>query len=143
MKTLTLLAAAAGALVLAASSMASHVAAPTVTVRSSSFGKVLFDGRGFVLYAFTKDRGRSACSGACATAWPAYTVRGSLKAGPNVKPSLLGTVRRTNGARQVTYAGRPLYYYVGDKRPGQILCQNVSEFGGLWLIVRPSGALVR
>jgi predicted lipoprotein with Yx(FWY)xxD motif len=60
-----------------------------------------------------------------------------------VKASLLGTIRRANGSRQVTYAGRPLYYYVGDKKPRQILCQNVSEFGGLWLVVRPSGKLVR
>jgi predicted lipoprotein with Yx(FWY)xxD motif len=39
----------------------------------------------------------------------------------------------------VTYAGRPLYYYVGDKKPGQVLCQNVNEYGGLWLVMRPSG----
>jgi predicted lipoprotein with Yx(FWY)xxD motif len=117
--------------------------APTVTTHGSSYGKVLFDSRGFVLYAFTKDRRRSACSGACARAWPPYVVRGGLRAGTGVKSSLLGTVRRANGSRQVTYAGRPLYYYVGDKKPGQILCQNVSEFGGLWLIMRPSGQLVR
>ena len=43
----------------------------------------------------------------------------------------------------LSYAGRPLYYYVNDRRPGQILCQNVAEFGGTWLIVRPSGKLVR
>ena len=48
-----------------------------------------------------------------------------------------------DGSRQATYAGRPLYYYVGDRKPSQILCQNVSEFGGLWLVVRPSGTLVR
>jgi hypothetical protein len=44
---------------------------------------------------------------------------------------------------QVTYAGRPLYYYVGDKRAGQVLCQNVPEFGGTWLVLRASGRLVR
>jgi predicted lipoprotein with Yx(FWY)xxD motif len=143
MKTLTLLVATAAALALSATSMASQQASSTLTVRSSSFGKVLFDGRGFVLYAFTKDTRLSACNGACAKAWPPYIVHGSLRASPNVNRSLLGTVRRANSARQVTYAGRPLYYYVGDKRPGQILCQNVSEFGGLWLVVRPTGKLVR
>jgi predicted lipoprotein with Yx(FWY)xxD motif len=66
-----------------------------------------------------------------------------LTAGRGVKRSLLGTTKRRDGRRQVTYAGRPLYYYVGDRRPGQILCQNVSEFGGKWLVVRPGGALVR
>jgi predicted lipoprotein with Yx(FWY)xxD motif len=143
MKISLLLAAPTAALVFASSPPASSRAAPTLIVRSSSFGKVLFDGRGFVLYAFTKDRGRSACSDACARAWPPYVVRGGLRAGAGVKQSLLGVWRRANGARQVTYAGRPLYYYVDDRRPGQILCQNVSEFGGLWLIVRASGKLVR
>ena len=60
-----------------------------------------------------------------------------------MKQSLLGTTRRRGGRLQVTYNGWPLYYYVGDRRPGQILCQNVREFGGLWLVVRPSGQLVR
>lgn len=144
MKTLILLAVAAAALVVASSPMAAEQRAPTLTVHSSAYGKVLFDGRGFVLYAFTKDpRKRSACSGACAKAWPPYVVRGPLRAGVGVKASLLGTVRRANGTRQLTYAGRPLYFYVGDTKPRQILCQNVSEFGGLWLVVRPSGKLVR
>jgi predicted lipoprotein with Yx(FWY)xxD motif len=144
MRTLFLLSVAAAALAFTAAPMAAEQAAPTLTVHSSSFGSVLFDGRGFVLYAFTRDpRGRSACSGACAKAWPPYLVRGGVHAGAGVKQSLLGTIRRANGSRQVTYGGRPLYYYVGDKKPRQILCQNVSEFGGLWLIVRPTGKLVR
>jgi predicted lipoprotein with Yx(FWY)xxD motif len=116
----------------------------TLTAKTSRFGKVLFDGRGFVLYAFTRDQRRSACYGACAKAWPPYFApKGTLSVGPGVKRSLLGTVKRRNGKRQVTYAGRPLYYYVGDTRAGQILCQNVVEYGGTWLIVRPSGKLVR
>lgn len=116
----------------------------TVIVRSSNYGKILFDGRGFVLYAFTRDpRGRSACKGACAAAWPPYLVSLRARAGAGVKSSLLGTTRRADGKIQVTYAGRPMYYYVGDRRPGQVLCQNVDEFGGLWLVVRPSGKLVR
>jgi predicted lipoprotein with Yx(FWY)xxD motif len=117
---------------------------PTVVARSSRFGRILFDGRGYVLYAFTRDRsGQSACKAACAAAWPPYLVRGTLRVGRGLDRSLLGTTRRPDGRRQVTYAGHPLYYYVGDRRRGQILCQNVDEFGGLWLVVRPSGALVR
>src|SRR4051794_5418536 len=143
MRVVVLFAAALAAVGYASSAMASERVAPTLTARSSSFGKVLFDGRGFVLYAFTKDHRASACSGACAKAWPPYVVRGGVRSGAGVKGSLLGTVRRANGARQVTYAGRPLYFYVGDRKPGQILCQNASEFGGLWLIVRPTGKLVR
>jgi predicted lipoprotein with Yx(FWY)xxD motif len=144
MRILIFLTATAAALVVTATPMAAEKAAPTITVHSSAYGKVLFDGRGFVLYAFTKDpRKRSACSGACAKAWPPYVVRGPVRAGAGVKASLLGTIRRSNGSRQVTYGGRPLYYYVGDKKPRQILCQNVSEFGGLWLVVRASGKVVR
>ena len=116
----------------------------TVTSHSSRFGRILFDGRGFALYGFTKDpRGRSVCSGACAAAWPPYIVRKAPRVGAGVKGSLIATTRRADGRLQVTYNGRPLYYYVSDRAPGQILCQNVSEFGGLWLVARPNGTLVR
>jgi predicted lipoprotein with Yx(FWY)xxD motif len=143
-KTLVLAIALVAAAIFAAPSMADSAAAPTLTAKSSRFGRILFDGRGFVLYAFTRDpRGRSACSGACAAAWPPYIVRSRPRAGTGTRQSLVGTTRRADGRLQVTYAGRPLYYYVGDRQPGQILCQNVREFGGLWLVVRGSGALVR
>ena len=115
----------------------------TVIVKASSFGRILFDGRGFVLYGFTRDqRGKSACSGDCARAWPPYIVKSAPHAAVGVAARLLGTTRRANGALQGTYAGRPLYYYVGDRRPGQILCQNVTEFGGVWRVIRPTGRLV-
>jgi predicted lipoprotein with Yx(FWY)xxD motif len=120
-------------------------ASATVTVRSTRFGRILFDGRGRALYAFTRDRrgGRSQCYGACAKAWPVYFAKGRLLAGKGVKQSLIGTTRRRDGRQQVTYNGRPLYYYVGDKSPGQVLCQNVKEFGGTWLVVRPNGQFVQ
>src|SRR5438105_8717605 len=76
----------------------------TLTVRTSSYGKILFDGSGRALYAFTKDpRRRSVCAGACAKAWPPYVVSGRPKAGTGVKASLLGTARRAGGGTQVTY----------------------------------------
>jgi len=135
----------AAALALAAPAMSSSVAdRATVTVHGSTFGRILFDGRGHALYAFTRDRaGSSACSGACARAWPPYVVRMRPKAGTGATASLLGTIRRGDGRRQVTYAGKPLYYYVGDRQPFQVLCQDVVEFGGRWLVVRPTGATVR
>lgn len=113
-------------------------------VHDSRFGRVLFDRRGFVLYVFTRDpRGRSVCKGQCAKAWPPLIVHRRPTAGRGLRRSLLGTTRRTDGRRQVTYAGRPLYFYVGDTRPGQIGCQNVVEFGGTWLVQSPGGAPVR
>jgi predicted lipoprotein with Yx(FWY)xxD motif len=119
-------------------------AKPKVVAASSSYGRILFDGRGFVLYAFTHDRPRrSTCKDACAKAWPPFLVARTPSAGTGVRASLLGTVRRANGRLQATYAGRPLYYYVGDTKPGQILCQGVLEFGGYWRVVRPSGSPVR
>jgi predicted lipoprotein with Yx(FWY)xxD motif len=54
-----------------------------------------------------------------------------------------GTTRRRGGGLQVTYDGKPLYYYVGDRKPLQVLCQDVVEFGGRWLVVRPDGRTVR
>jgi predicted lipoprotein with Yx(FWY)xxD motif len=119
-------------------------ARPTVTIRSSDYGRILFDSRGRALYAFTADpRGRTTCFGDCLVAWPPYIVRGALQAPAGVDRSLLGTIRRPDGRRQLTIAGRPVYYYVGDTAPGVVRCQNVREFGGLWLVVRPSGTLVR
>jgi predicted lipoprotein with Yx(FWY)xxD motif len=116
---------------------------PSVVAGPSSFGRVLFDGRGFVLYGFTGDpRGRSSCTGDCAKAWPPNIVTSRPRAGAGVAPARLGVIKRADGSLQATYAGRPLYYYVGDRKPGQILCQNVTEFGGVWRVVRPNGRLV-
>jgi predicted lipoprotein with Yx(FWY)xxD motif len=145
MKTLiTLTSIVLAAVVVPAAMSAAGVDRGTLTPHSSRFGHVLFDGKGFALYAFTKDpRGKSACSGACAKAWPPYIVKTAPRAAVGARKALLGTTRRADGRLQVTYAGKPLYYYVGDRSSGQILCQNVSEFGGLWLVVRPNGTLVR
>jgi predicted lipoprotein with Yx(FWY)xxD motif len=142
MKAIAILVAAAVAGIAAGSDKAA-LPRSTVVVKASSYGRILFDGRGFVLYGFTRDRhGRSTCTRACAKAWPPYLVKSRPQAGTGVARAHLGTVRRRDGRLQVTYFGHPLYYYVGDTRPGQILCQNVTEFGGVWRVVRPSGRLV-
>jgi predicted lipoprotein with Yx(FWY)xxD motif len=116
----------------------------TLTLRTTRFGRVLFDGRSRVLYAFTRDRrgGPSQCYGGCARAWPVYFASGTVRAGTGVRRSLIGTTRRRDGRRQVTYNGWPLYYYAHEG-PGEVKCQNVDEFGGLWLVVRANGKLVR
>ena len=128
----------------AIAAIAGAPARSTIGVHASAYGSILFDGKGFALYAFTKDpRGRSTCSGACAAAWPPLDVPKRATAGAGVDNKLLGVTRRQDGKLQVTYAGKPLYYYVGDRKPGQVLCQNVPEFGGIWRVVRGSGTLVR
>jgi predicted lipoprotein with Yx(FWY)xxD motif len=118
--------------------------AATVTAHSSRYGKILFDGRGKVLYLFARDRGgRSGCSGACAAAWPPFLTTRAPNGLAGVNAKLLGTTRRADGTLQVTYANHPLYYFKGDTKPGQIKCQNVSNFGGLWLVLTPNGNPVR
>ncbi len=142
---LTLAGLAVVALAVAASAMSSRPqTSSAVTARASAYGRILFDGRGFALYAFTRDRARhSACTNKCAKKWPPYVVTRRPAARKGIDASLLGTLVRSDGRRQATYAGRPLYYYVHDRKPLQVLCQNVREFGGLWLVLRPDGKLVR
>ena len=116
----------------------------TVTAHASRFGKVLFDGSGRALYLFKRDKSsRSTCSGACAKAWPPFLTTKAPNAGAGARAGLLGTTKRADGTVQVTYAGHPLYYFSGDTKPGQINCENVVEFGGLWLVVSPNGAAVK
>jgi predicted lipoprotein with Yx(FWY)xxD motif len=142
-KVILLLVLAMAASAAGTASASSEASRSTLTVRSSDYGQILFDGTGRALYAFTRDpRRRSVCTGACAKAWPPYVVTGRPKAGPGAKASLLGTTKRAGGRVQVTYGGRSLYYYVGDP-VGQVRCQNVNEFGGLWLVLRANGRLVR
>ncbi len=115
---------------------------PLVKLRDSEYGRVLFSGKDQAVYLFTEDdRRRSRCYGDCAKAWPPFYSKGRPRAGRGVKQSLLGTTKRRDGRRQVTYGGHPLYFY--DEPPRQILCQNVVEFGGTWLVVNPAGKPVR
>jgi predicted lipoprotein with Yx(FWY)xxD motif len=113
-----------------------------VKVVSSEYGRVVADGKGEAFYLFDKEKGsRSECYGECAVAWPPVLTKGEPRAGEGARSGLLGTTKRRDGKLQVTYAGHPLYYYKDD-RPGVILCQNVDEFGGLWLVVDPDGDAV-
>jgi predicted lipoprotein with Yx(FWY)xxD motif len=115
-----------------------------VRVMNSRYGRMLFDGKGRALYLFTRERtSRSRCYGDCAVAWPPFLTKGKPRARSGVTSSLLGTTRRRDGKVQVTYRGHPLYYYVDDRERGQVLCQDVAEFGGTWLVVSPSGRAIR
>lgn len=112
---------------------------PRVTLRDSQFGPVLFDGHNRALYLFTRDpRRKTRCYGACAEAWPPFYAKGRPRAGRGVDRDLLGTIERRDGRRQVTYKGQALYFYVDDPR-GQVLCNDVFEFGGTWYAVDAKG----
>ena len=110
-----------------------------ITTADSQFGDALFDSDQRAIYYFDKEQTEaSECYGDCAIAWPPVLTEGEPQAGGAVDAKLLGTTKRDDGSAQVTYAGRPLYYYVDDP-PGQILCHDVVEFGGTWLAVQPDG----
>ena len=111
-------------------------------VVDSQFGPILADGRGQAFYFFDKETSsKPRCYGACAEAWPPVYAKGRPVAGKGARKGLIGVTKRRDGRRQVTYGGRPLYYYVAD-RPGVVLCHDVEEFGGLWVVIRPDGTRV-
>jgi predicted lipoprotein with Yx(FWY)xxD motif len=117
-------------------------AATTATVSTSNtkLGQILVDGSGRTLYLFQKDQpNQSACSGACASAWPVDQSAGTPKATSGVKASMLGTIKRSDGTTQVTYNKHPLYYYSGDTGAGQQNGQGLNAFGALWYVVGPAG----
>lgn len=110
-----------------------------ITTDRSQFGTMLFNRDRQAIYLFDKEKtSKPRCYGRCAKAWPPVLTNGRPTAGGETQPGLLGTTKRRNGTRQVTYAGQPLYYYAHEG-PGQVFCHNVSEFGGLWLVVHPDG----
>jgi predicted lipoprotein with Yx(FWY)xxD motif len=112
----------------------------TVSLRTTSLGKVLVTSAGRTLYLFTVDKGRhSSCSGACAKFWPPLVAKAKPTAGPGVRAALLGRTRRADGRLQVTYAGHPLYTFAKDARAGQTAGEG---FEGAWWAVSASGKAV-
>jgi predicted lipoprotein with Yx(FWY)xxD motif len=128
--------------VLAAAALGSGRAA-TVSLRSTSLGRVLVAANGRTLYMFTADKAKtSSCYGACAGIWPALLTSGRPSAGAGVKASLLGTSKRHDGKLQVTYAGHPLYFFSQDSQSGQTTGEGINHFGGHWWVVSAAGVAV-
>jgi predicted lipoprotein with Yx(FWY)xxD motif len=114
-----------------------------ITTGPSEFGTILWGPGEQAIYLFDKETtDRSECYGDCAAAWPPVLSDGEPQAIGDVDQKLLGTTERDDGKAQVTYGGHPLYYYVDDPE-GVVLCHNVSEFGGMWLVVEPGGEAVQ
>jgi predicted lipoprotein with Yx(FWY)xxD motif len=115
-------------------------ASATVGVANTSLGSILVNSTGRTLYLFKADVGtKSACSGACATAWPPLLATGTPTAGTGLTASKLGTITRAGGNHQVTYNGYPLYLFVKDQKPGQTTGQGATAFGAAWFALTPSG----
>jgi len=128
---------------MAATTMTRSGSATVQTAKSSKYGTVLVNIHGRTLYRYTLDKkGVSNCKGACAKYWPALVVKGSAKptAGAGAKASLLGTIKRASGARQVTYAGFPLYTYAGDGKSGDVKGEGFEK---TWYVVDAKGAMVK
>ena len=133
---LTLLVLSAMAL---ATSPNASAAGTRIEVAKSDFGPMLWGPKRQAIYVFQKDGfKKSRCSGACADAWPPVYTKGSPVAGKGTRKSLIGTIRRRDGRRQVTYRGRPLYYYAHEGS-GEVRCHNVDLNGGLWWVIGADG----
>ena len=100
---------------------------------------MLFAASDQAIYLFDKEGSTEPdCYGACAEAWPPVLTRGRPQAMAAARQELLGVTGRRDGSLQVTYRGHPLYFYAHEG-PGQVLCHNIVEFGGRWLVVTPEG----
>jgi predicted lipoprotein with Yx(FWY)xxD motif len=106
----------------------------------SHLGKILVSSQARTLYLFLKDSGTtSACTDACAAAWPPLRAKGKPTVGSGANASLVGTTTRSDGNPQVTYNGHPLYLFTGDSKPGDTNGQGVNAFGGGWFALSAAG----
>jgi predicted lipoprotein with Yx(FWY)xxD motif len=123
-----------------------HGSPAKLLLHQTKLGKILVNSRGFTVYAFTADkRNKDNCvsiSPNCLVAWPPVTTSGKPIAGPGVKQSLLGTIK-LGRKTQVTYAGHPLYTYLGDTHPAQTTYVNILQFKGYWPALNAAGKEVK
>ena len=118
---------------------AGTTAGTKITVRQSDFGRMLWGPGRQAIYIFENDDpSRSRCYGECAEAWPPVFTDGRPVAGDGAREELLGTTERRGGKRQVTYKGKPLYYYAHEG-PDEVLCHDIFLNGGYWWVVGPGG----
>jgi predicted lipoprotein with Yx(FWY)xxD motif len=128
--------------------VASAAGGTSVGTHNTKRGKVLASVHGYSLYMFQKDKkgnGKSTCYGQCAKIWPPLLTSGKPSAmrGSGLNPKLLGTIRRTDGKREVTYNGWPLYLYLPDRKPGDIHGEGANQFGAPWYLLNTGGNVVK
>jgi len=100
------------------------------TMKNSKLGTMLVSGKAL----YTVKASKTACSTSCLKIWPELVLpTGVTKAtaGSGVSASKLGTISRPGGVRQVTYGGKPLYFFSGDKSSGAVH-GNVNDTWGTW-----------
>jgi predicted lipoprotein with Yx(FWY)xxD motif len=115
----------------------------SVSLAKGSGGTYLAGASGRALYLWVADsNGKSSCAGSCAKAWPPLLTKSAPVAGHGVQASDLGTITRSDGGKQVTYKGHPLYYFVEDTSSGTTHGQGSDNFGAKWWLVAPSGSAI-
>lgn len=103
-----------------------------IQVADSEMGSILTDASGNALYTYKADpKGRSVCVGGCAKTWPPFTAEEAEVPDDN---SPLSLVQRRDGSQQWALDGKPLYFYVADRQPGQVKGNGV---GNVWSVARP------
>lgn len=94
----------------------------------ASLGKtVLTNNAGRTLYSLSAEtKGRFICTGGCLGTWhPLVVAAGTKPSGP----AKLATIKRPDGRTQVTFKGRPLYSFAGDKKPGEANGEGFKDVG--------------
>jgi predicted lipoprotein with Yx(FWY)xxD motif len=120
---------------------ASSSSGQALSAQSTSLGTILVESRGRTVYVFANDKPNvSTCSGACAADWPPVSAPVTLPASFPGVTGKVGSIKRSDGKRQLTVASHPLYTFSGDSGPGQTSGQGITLNGGLWTAVLPSGA---
>ncbi len=122
------------------STAAATTSATVDTAQSTDYGTILVNASGRTLYMLTGDSSTaSICTAACVAVWPPLTVTAAPTAGTGVTASLLSTIKRADGTRQVTYNGHPLYTFAKDTAPGQVNGEGINHFGGIWYVLNAAG----
>ncbi|HWB67865.1 MAG TPA: hypothetical protein VG708_13660 [Mycobacteriales bacterium] len=134
----------AGSTAAAAPRPAPHVSSvasrPTLVLRRTALGKVVAIKGGHVVYLFGKDTShKSNCSGVCAGFWPPVLVSRKPHAGSGIHAGKIGTITRSNGSKQATYGGHPLYNYAADQSGTAVSGEGVHTFGATWYALHRSG----
>jgi predicted lipoprotein with Yx(FWY)xxD motif len=111
----------------------------------AGLGTIVTGPSGATVYTFSKDKNHTSyCYGGCSQDWPPVTTVGEPRVGSGLDPSKLGYTERVDSALQVTYKGHPLYFFHEDGREaGETGGEGVTEHGGTWYALAPSGALVK
>lgn len=106
----------------------------------AQYGQMLVDANGRTLYYFATDKpgtGNSTCYGQCIVTWPAFPAA-PITVSPPLKTADFGEITRTDGTKQTTYMGWPLYYFASDAAPGDVKGQGIK---GIWFVISPSGVI--